>query len=189
MTAKPIEQQKYTVDDLLSMPNDGKRYELVEGEIVEMGTSSQKHSILGAWLVFMLLLHIKTSKLGGRVSGADGTYRLDEDNTKTPDVSYIKATSAAKVPPGSVYCPFAPDFAIEIKSPRDSGAYLRRLAALYMRTGTQLLWVIDPDDKTVTVYRPRELAIELTEGITDASDVILGFKIDLAEMFVQIENL
>ena len=189
MTTKPVEEQKYTVDDLLSMPDDGKRYELIEGEIVEVGTSSQKHSTLGAWLIGELHLHLKTVKIGGRLGGADGTYRLDEANMKTPDVSYLTATSAAKVPPGSVYCPFAPDFAIEIKSPRDSGAYLRRLAALYMRMGTQLLWVIDPDDKTVTAYRPGQLAMEFTEGNLDASDVILGFTLDLAEMFAQVENL
>ena len=49
MTTNPIEAKRYTVDDLLVMPDDGKRYELINGEIVEMGTSSQKHSTLGAF--------------------------------------------------------------------------------------------------------------------------------------------
>ena len=67
MTANPIEQQRYTVDDLIAMPDDDKRYELIDGEIVEMGTSSQKHSTLGAWLVFRLMMHVRDQKLGGRV--------------------------------------------------------------------------------------------------------------------------
>ena len=112
MTANPVEQQRYTIDDLIAMPDDGKRYELINGEIVEMGTSSQKHSALGAWLIFKLMSHIYSTKLGGRVNGADGTYYLDAANTRVPDVSYLTATSVAKLPPGTVYCPFAPDLAV-----------------------------------------------------------------------------
>ena len=191
MTATPITRQQYTIEDLLSMPDDGKRYELINGEIVEVGTSNQRHSTLGAWLLGMIFAYLQIHKIGGRVNGPDGTYQLDAANVKAPDVSYLTAASAAKVPKGSVYCPFGPDFVIEIKSPSESRSYMRRLAELYISTGTRLVWTIDPNEKTAIVYRPSgDTAIEYSgNAVLDASDVIAGFKIDLFEMFAQIENL
>ncbi len=190
MATHHINPQKYTLDDLLLMPNDGKRYELIDGEIIEVGTSSEKHSTLGAWLIGMLFVHLAAAKLGGQLKGADGTYRLDAENIKAPDVSYLTAASTAKVPPGAVFCPFAPDFAIEIKSPSDSGPFMRWLADLYLRTGTRLVWIVDFDEQVVKVYRPGQPVESFGGGdILDASNVIPGFKIDVGEMFAQIEGL
>lgn len=189
MTASPVERQKYTVDDLLAMPDDGKNYELTKGEIVEVGTSNQKHSTLGVWLVFKLMTHLMTARIGGRAGGADATYILDPENVKVPDVSYLTAESVANILPGHTFCPFGPDFAIEIKSTRDSTKYMQWLAELYIRTRTRLVWVIDPIDETVTVYQPGQTAVIFTSGTLDASAVLPGFKIDLADMFAQIENI
>lgn len=191
MTANPITRQKYTIDDLLLMPDDGKRYELINGEIIEVGTSNERHSTLGAWLVFMLMTHVRATKLGGRVKGPDGTYRLNEDNIKVPDVSYLTPASAAKLPQGTVYCPFAPDFVIEVKSPRDSAPHMQRQAELYISNGTQLVWTVDPINVTVTVYSASgDTAIEYSgAAVVDASDVVPGFKIDLTEMAAEVEGL
>ena len=191
MTAKPVER-KYTSADLLAMPDDGKHYELIYGEIVEVGTSSKKHSTLGAWLVFMLLLHIKTNKLGGCVAGADGTYQLGAGNTRAPDVSYLTAAKAAKASPFEPgFWPFAPDFVIEIKSPSNSPDAMHGLAELYISSGSRLVWTIDYEKKTAKVYRHgKTKVLEVgAEGLLDAGAVVPGFKISLAEAFSEIENL
>jgi len=190
MIANPVEQQHYTVDDLVAMPDDGKRYELIEGEIVEMGTSSEKHSTLGAWLIFKIMSYAVSAQLGGRVKGADGTYKLNAANTRVPDVSYLTAASAAKLPPGTVYCPFAPDFAIEIKSPSNTEKSMRKLARLYIQTGSRLVWTINYEEQSVKVYRPGQPAVELDEeDVLDGGDVLPGFTLNVAEMFAQIENV
>jgi Uma2 family endonuclease len=189
MTANPVEQQRYTVDDLIAMPDDGKRYELINGEIVEMGTSSEKHSTLGAWLIIQLGMFMASSKIGGRVKGADGTYRLDAANVRVPDVSYLTAASVARLTPGTVYCPFAPDFAIEIKSPSNTPGQMRKLARLYILTGTKLVWTINYEDQIIQVYRPGQPTIELGEDdILDGGDVLPGFILNTAELFAQIEG-
>jgi Uma2 family endonuclease len=102
------------IDDLLSMPDD-KRYDLINGEIVEVGTSNERHSTLVMWLAWMLMTHVSAIKLRGHVKDPDGTYQLNTTNVKAPDMSYLTSISAVKVPPGIVYCPFAPDFVIEVK--------------------------------------------------------------------------
>ena len=191
MTANPVEQQKIsTVEDLIAMPDDGKRYELINGEIVEVGTANRKHTILGTWLLGTLFVYLSTNKIGGQMGGPDGTYRLDAANTRVPDISYLMPASAARIPAGSVYCPFAPDLAVEIKSPSNTPGEMRKLARLYIRSGSKLVWTISYEDKIAHVYRPGQLAVELDEDDElDGDDVLPGFTVKLADLFAQIEGV
>ena len=179
-----------TIDDLLALPDDGKRYELHNGEIVEVGTSSSKHTILGAWFVFMLMAFVKSQKLGGYVTSADGTYELNALNTKVPDAAYISKAKADILPRGTVFFPFAPDLAVEIKSPSNSPNDMRDLALLYISTGSRLVWTIDPDEKKVQVYRAGGQPFEISgDGELDGYDVLPDLKLRLVEMFAEIEGL
>src|SRR5579859_4040981 len=112
MAVKPLEKL-YTIGDLLALPDDDKRYELHDGELVELGTSSRKHTRLGAWIIRMLYNHVETYGLGGEVTSADGTYKLGEHDTSVPDAAYVTAAKAAMLPADTVYYPFAPDLAVE----------------------------------------------------------------------------
>ena len=179
-----------TVDDLLALPDDGKRYELHNGEILEVGTSASKRTVLGAWIIFMLMAHVKASKLGGLVTSADGTYKLNDLNIRAPDAAYISKAKSATLPRGTVFFPFAPDLAVEIKSPSKSANEMRDLALLYLSHGTHLVWAIDPDEKTVQVYRAGAQPFEISgDGELDGNDVLPGLKLRLVEMFAEIEGL
>ena len=180
----------FTVADLIALPDDDKRYELIDGEIVEMGTSSEKHSTLGAWLARILGNYCEDHPLGGRVKGADGTYKLDDANTRVPDVSYLVPENVAKLPRGTIFCPFAPDFAIEIKSPSQSAVKMRDLARLYLRAGTRLIWLVNYEDESVLVHRPGHPVEQFAAGDTlDGLDVIPGFTVNVDEMFARIANI
>ena len=190
MTANPTDQQRYTVEDLLALPDDGKRYELINGEIVDMGTASRKHTILGTWLAGMIFVYLRTNKIGGQLGGPDGTYILDAANTRVPDVSYLTPASAARIPVGSVFFPFAPDLAIEIKSQSNTHGEMRQIARLYIRSGTQVVWTINYEDKIAHVYRPGQTAIELgEEDALNGGDILPGFTLSLAELFAQVEGI
>lgn len=189
MTVKPLEKL-YTIDDLLALPDDGNRYELHNGEIVEVGTSSQKHTVLGVWFVSMLYFFVKSHKLGGRVTGADGTYKLNELNIRVPDAAYVSKEKVATLPRGTVYCPFAPDLAVEIKSPSNSKREMRDLAALYLSSGARLIWIVDFTAKRVQVYRAGQQPVEISgDGELDGYDVLPGFKVRLTEMFAEVEDV
>ncbi|MHB8628484.1 MAG: Uma2 family endonuclease [Aggregatilineales bacterium] len=189
MTEKPLEKL-YTIDDLLALPDDGKRYELHNGEIVEVGTSSRKHSILALWIGRKLLNFVEGYGFGGDVTGETGTYKLDELNTKVPDAAYVSKAKTETLPRGTVFYPFPPDLAVEIKSPSQSDPEMRVLATLYQRTGVRLIWIIDPEAKIVTVYRTGHLPFEVSgNGELDGYDILPGFKLNLAEMFAKVEDV
>jgi Uma2 family endonuclease len=188
MTVKELERL-YTVEDLVALPDDGKRYELHNGEIVELGASSRKHTKLGSWIAHLIWNFVVAHKLGGEVTGADGTYRLGKHDTSAPDAAYVSAARAATLPRGTVFYPFAPDLAVEIKSPSNSKRHMRQLAAMYLNAGAQLVWSIDPEKRTVTVYRDDGQRFEISgDGELDGYNALPGFKLRLSELFEVIEG-
>ncbi len=188
MTVKELERL-YTIDDLVALPDDGKRYELHNGELIELGTSARKHTKLGIWIGHLLLSFVMAHGLGGEVTGADGTYRLGKHDTSVPDAAYVSAAKAATLPAGTIFYPFAPDLAVEIKSPSNSKRHMRQLATMYLNAGAQLVWSVDPEKLTVTVYRADGQRFEISgDGELDGYAVLPGFKLSLSELFKVIEG-
>jgi len=185
MTVKPGVQ---TIDDLLALPDDGKRYELHDGVIVEVGTSSRDHAKIGIHIGRLLLNYLDFSGLGGEVVGADGTFELDIHNTRVPDVAYVSAEKTKKLPNGTVFYPFAPDLAVEIKSPSNTVDEMRELAEFYLRSGSRLVWSVDFQKRSIRVYRTGHKPIEVTDdGVLDGYDVLPGLKVRVADIFKVLE--
>lgn len=181
MAVKPGLQ---TIEDLLALPDDGKRYELHDGVIVEVGTSSRDHTKLGMRIGTLLSNYVEAAGLGGEVTGADGTFKLDERNYKVPDVAYVSAERAKTLPGDTVYYPFPPDLAVEIKSPSQSDDEMDKLARLYLRKGSRLVWIADFEKRIFKVYRPGQKPFEVTgDGVLDGYDVLPGLKLRLTDIF------
>ncbi len=186
MTVKPGLR---TINDLLALPDDGKCYELHDGVIVEVGTSSRDHTKIGAQIIALLIFFLRTSRLGGEVTGADGTFELDAINTRVPDVAYVSPEKAKTLKGDTVFYPFAPDLAVEIKSPSQSDTEMRELAELYLRTGSRLVWTVDYKQRSIKVYRPGYKSIEISgDGTLDGYDVLLGLKLRLVDIFEVLET-
>jgi Uma2 family endonuclease len=78
----------------------------------------------------------------------------------------------------------APDLVVEVLSPTDRARGVREKVADWLRAGTRLVWVIDPANRSVTVYRSREDFQELSEGDTlDGGEVIPGFSCLTRDLF------
>jgi len=168
----------------LALPDDGKRYELHNGVIVEVGTSSRDHTKVGVYIASLLLYFLNTNPLGGEVTGADGTFELDELNTRVPDAAYVSAEKAATLPEDAVFYPFAPDLAVEVKSPSNTVDEMHDVAELYLRSGSRLVWIANYKKRSIKVYRPGQKPIELSgDSVLDGYDVLPGPKIRVADIF------
>jgi Uma2 family endonuclease len=184
-----IKPHLHTIEDLIALPDDGKRYELHDGVIVEVGTSSRDHTQIGIRIIILLSQQIEINHLGGEVTGPDGTFELDATNTRVPDVAYISAEKAAKLSDDAVFYPFAPDLAVEIKSPSNSENDMRKLAELYLRTGSRLVWAFDYQKRNVKVYRPGQEPFDVTaDGELEGYDVLPGLKIRVADIFKVLKS-
>lgn len=185
-----VQQRLYTADDLweLSHAGDDKRYELDEGELIEMSPTGDAHGELSLWIGHLILSFVIEHDLGV-VSGAETGYRLftDPDIVRAPDVGFI--SKARLTPPTGKYYPIAPDLAVEVVSPGDSAEQIRRKAAQYLAAGTRLAWFFYPHGKLVDIYRPGQ-PTETAEinGVLDGGDVLPGFKLPVREVFKRLRE-
>jgi Uma2 family endonuclease len=174
-----------TADDLLALPDDGNRYELVEGTLVCMPPASYRSGVVALNLGAAMTAYVRQHRLG-ICSGADGGVRLraEPDTVRAPDVSFIRAD---RVPPGGLeagYFAGAPDLAVEVLSPSDRYPEVQRKVQEYLDAGTPLVWVLDPESRSATVTRADGRSTYLgSDGVLDGEDILPGFRIGLTDVW------
>ena len=109
-----------TAEELLRMPDDGKRYELIEGELIEMAPAGGRHGNIGVRIVGFLFQYIYKTNLG-ELFGADTGFFLqrDPDTVRAPDAAFI---AMERIPPDGIPTGFVdtiPDLIVEVVSPSD----------------------------------------------------------------------
>jgi len=125
--------------------------ELEDGKIILMGPSDVYSSEVGAEFIRLLGNWIKPRKLG-RVFDSSGGFILPNTDLKAPDVSFVSAERLRQTP--RYFANLVPDLTVEIKSQSDRIKPLEDKIKLYLSLGTQVGILIDPDQQTMTVYRP-----------------------------------
>src|SRR5262245_8106722 len=169
-----------TEADLLQMPDDGWKYELVDGEIRRLSPAGGPHGRVGVELSSRLNAHVRQAKLGHVFDSSTG-FRLTGGNVRAPDVSFVSRERLAEVPEG--YVPIAPDLAVEILSPDDRPRYVLEKVGEYLQAGVRLVWVVDPKGRRAAVHRSLTAVRELDiEDALDGEDVVPGFRCVLREI-------
>jgi Uma2 family endonuclease len=110
-----------TADELLYMPDDGFRYELIKGELIKIAPPGGEHGVVTSSVNVLLARHVKARRLGV-VFGGDTGFQLtsNPDTVLAPDVAFVRQS---RIPPDGVpkgYWPGPPDLAVEIPSPWDT---------------------------------------------------------------------
>ncbi|HVC79298.1 MAG TPA: Uma2 family endonuclease [Chloroflexota bacterium] len=176
-----------TVDLLLTMPDDGYIYEVVEGVLVRMAGSGEEAATIGGTLYVALRSFVQPRRLG-IVTPADGVYRFSGAETGLlPDVGFYLAERRVHIQDRTKPIPFAPDLAAEVASPSQVSAQMAAKARVYLRAGTRLLWVVWPQSTHVDVWHAGVLtgpvrALTMNDSL-DGEDVIPGFSYPVAELF------
>jgi len=174
-----------TADELLAMPDDGNRYELVEGELICMSPSSVWPGIVGGNIFGLLWTFLRRRRGLGICGISEVGFRLasDPDTVRAPDVWFVRAerVAAQGIPEG--FWPGAPDLAVEVLSPSDRFTAVLRKVQDYLSAGTRLIWVIDPQGRSAAVFQPDAMPSLLGEdGMLDGADVLPGFSLRLRDI-------
>ncbi len=124
----------------------------------------------------------RISKLGSAFDSSTG-YTLPDSSKLSPDVSWIANSRLIDVNLNQ-FIPIAPDFIIELRSTTDRLPPLRQKMELYRSNGVRLGWLINPQDRSVEVYRLGQDAQILTNpSILTGEDVLIGFTLDLTTIW------
>jgi Uma2 family endonuclease len=181
-TAGPV-----TVDILLTLPDDGYTYEVVEGVLIRVAGSGNRATTIGLAIAAELRAYARPRRLGV-VTGADGVYKFPGAETGLiPDAAYYSADRAALIKDEDRPLPFAPDLAVEVASPSQDAEQMAAKARLYLSAGTRLVWVVWPHGSHIDVWRIEKRTGPIrTLTIADALDgenVIPGFSYPVADIF------
>ena len=138
-----------TVDTLLTLTDDGYRYEVVEGVLVRVAGSGKRATTIAFNLGAGLSAFARPRRMGV-VTGADGVYKFPGAETGLlPDVGFYIAERDALIVDEDKPIPFAPDLAIEVASPQQTSGDMAAKARLYLSGGTRLVWVIWPERRRI----------------------------------------
>ncbi len=174
-----------TAEELFKMPHGNRRYELVKGELIEMSPAGGKHGVIALHLGALLDAFVRGRSLGV-VCAAETGFILarNPDIVRAADVSFISKTRIPKKGQPTGYWELAPDLAVEVISPSDPASEVQSKVVEYLSAGTRLVWVIDPESRTVTMYRSLANARVLTiKDVLDGADVLPGFSVAVSELF------
>lgn len=147
-----------TIADLEAMPEDGNRYELIEGELFVSRAPSLDHQRIVRNLLIAFGDYLKQNPVGESFPGPG--VLLSDFSGVIPDVVFISNERKKEIATGT-HITGAPDLIIEILSPgaenerRDRKAKLQ----LYRKYGVKEYWIVDPRRKTIDVYRSHKLRL------------------------------
>lgn len=180
LTKRPM-----TGRELMDLPDDGHRYELVKGELRTMTPAGRKRGEIAMVLGSKLLDHVRAHRLGAVCAAETGFYlSRDPDTVRAPDVSFVAQERIAAEADANDYWPIAPDLAVEVVSPSDQAAEVLAKASEYLEAGTRLVWVVYPQTQKIVVYRPSADIRLLSVGDTlEGEDIVPGFACPVAEVF------
>ncbi|MDZ4762940.1 MAG: Uma2 family endonuclease [Chloroflexota bacterium] len=177
--------KKLTRDDyyaMLAQPeNADKQFEFIDSERVEKEMGSFTPSEIAALIGFFIRLYLREQPLG-RLSAADGGFIMPNGDILIPDVGYIANERMPSRPDREV--PVPPDLAVEVKSPPDRKAALRRKAQDYLAHGVKLVWLIFPENQSAEVYTADdELILLKIDDALSGGEVLPGLSIALTDIF------
>jgi Uma2 family endonuclease len=178
-----IVHQLVTADELLRMPDDGFRYELVQGELRRMSPAGFHHGRLIMNIATPLDHHVRTHKLGVVCAAETGfLLKTDPDTVRAADVAFIRQERIEHEPEG--YWPGAPDLAVELVAPNDLYTEVDEKVTDWLEAGARMVVIINPRKRTVTVYRSLLRIMVLREqDMLDSSDIVPGWTLPVADIF------
>lgn len=179
-----VEQKSYTPEDLLEMP-DGDRYELVRGQLVEKDMTARAGWVSGQVLRLMGNF-VDANQLGWGFSDGTGVqcFSVDPSMVRRPDGCYVARGRFPDeiIPEGHIRIP--PDLAVEVVSPNDASYDVERKVGEYLDAGVRQVWVINPNNHTVKVYRSEGDVWQLDEDAElSGGDVLPGFRCAVHTLF------
>ena len=178
-------QTLLTADDLLAMPDDGMRRELIQGELIEMSPASDDHGFVGDELSWRMSAFGNQRGLGrGRM--AETGFQLAPNTVLAPDYAFISFGRMASRPRSRGYAQVIPDLVVEVFSPNDRHPPTERKVRLWLDAGVRLVLVVYPVLQEIHVHHNDDDGAVQVFGVGDTltcEPVLPGFSCPVADIF------
>lgn len=164
--------------------NAGRWCELDRGEVIDVPPPQHPHGVV-SWLVSLALSAFVLRRGRGYICTNDTGIIVERnpDTIRGADLMLFLETPAGGFPkPG--YVDEVPSLVVEILSPHDRPSRINRRVGQYLRRGIPMVWLVDPDDRVVSVYRPNEFpkVLDDTDELT-GNGVLPDFRCPVRDLF------
>lgn len=178
------QQVIFTYDDYLALPNDGKRYEIIEGELYMTASPFYAHQRASHELDYLLTDFVKEHDLG-EVLTAPFDVVLSMTDIVEPDILFIAKERLHIITKKNIIA--APDLVIEIISESTEKVDRVQKKTLYEKYGAKEYWIVDPEKKNVERFNLNEgkfaQGVVTSTGETFESQLLNGFKFPVSKIF------
>jgi Uma2 family endonuclease len=171
--------------DFVERPENRDRiFELVRGEVIELSRPTRIHGRVCANATFKLELYSRKRKKGYVVCNDSGVQlEHDPDTVRGPDVAWYEDILSFEELPKK-WGDIPPRVAVEVLSPNDTARYITEKIHDYLDNGVELVWVIDPESRAVTIYCKTGIKKLTEKDMLTGGDVLPGFRCKVADLFV-----
>ncbi len=182
------QEHLHTAEDLLHKLEDGKHYELIMGELIEMSPTNALHGVIVQELAGFIWNHVRTHKLGKVFAAETGfTVSTNPDTVLAPDIAFVSVARAK--PLTEKFAAVAPDLAVEVVSPGNTAGEMNQKIVLYFQAGTRQVWIVYPKTQTIHIYTSETTVAILTRRDTlDGAKVLPDFKLVLNDLFSVLDS-
>ena len=185
LTELTTQNKVWTDEAFMALPENGQRYEIVNGELIDMGNSGALHGYVCSLLLVSLASYILSKKLGV-ILDSSTAFKMKNGNKRSPDISFFakeRLQGMTELPTG--FLEGAPDLAVEVLSPGNTFEEIHDKLVEYFENGTRLAWIIHPSEHFVLVYRSNKEPDHLLKSVDslNGEEVIPGFTLQVADLF------
>ncbi len=175
-----------TYEDLVKLPDDGKRYEIIDGELYVTPAPSIRHQEVVMRLLLLIGNVVRSRRLG-RVFPAPADVKLGRFRVVQPDILFVKRERLSVLSPDAVEG--RPDLVIEVLSPTTRNRDLGIKAKVYAEMDIPEYWTADPiaERLAVNVLVEGQYEEVAHEGMTVRSTILPGLVVDLVDLFEDLD--
>ena len=175
---------KMTYEQYCLLPEDGKQYEVIDGELFMTPAPKPRHQRIVLRLAEELSRFVRENSKG-EVFVSPVDVILDQHTVLEPDVLFIRQQRQEIVKEEAIEG--APDLVVEVLSPSTFYKDLRKKMTAYSQFGVQEYWIVDPETQTIEIYTRRadklELAQKFAAGETVESALLPGLRLAVKDVF------
>ncbi len=172
--SKPMTYDEFIAFALLP-ENAGRNFEFLDGEVFEKMPGTTENSGIASEIGIETAVYCRANNIPYFITGEAGAYRIG-NNTLVPDFAYKPTPLTNEYPD-----PIPPLWVVEVISPNDKVADIRKKRQRYLEAGI-LLWEIYPDERLIDVYASGQPLITYGIGTSIAVQVIAGLQIEVAKV-------
>jgi Uma2 family endonuclease len=180
------QKEVYTYADYALLP-EGAPYQLIGGKLVMTPAPTTYHQIISIRLELKFANFVNEKNLGLVLDAPIDVY-FGEKETYQPDIIFIAQDRFHVIEPARING--APDMVVEILSPSTGYYDLKKKARTYARYGVKEYWIVDPEDKSIEVYKGQEEKFVLDQRVEEEgkikSLILDGLEVEAKDIFAQI---